>query len=79
MAADSEKVVFIDTATGKPLGEPIYTLAEFAEREKVPVQTVRLWRMKGYDPVSFKVGKHVRYRLADIEAWEQEQINKVAA
>lgn len=58
--------------------EPIHTLEEFARREKVPVQTVRLWRMKGKDPVSFKVGKHVRYRLSDIEAWEQEQIDKAA-
>lgn len=58
--------------------EAILTLEDFARRLKVPVQTVRVWRMKGEDPKSFKAGRHVRYRLSDIEAWEQEQIDKAA-
>ena len=64
---------------GKTSPSPIYTLEEFAAREKVPVNTVRIWRMKGLDPVSFKAGRYVRYRLEDIERWEREQINKAAA
>lgn len=35
---------------------------------KVPVSTVRTWRMKGIGPRGFKVGKHVRYRKSDVDA-----------
>lgn len=63
-----------------PLGngwedERIFTLQEFADREKVKVQTVRNWRMKGQDPRSFIAGgRYVRYRLSDILEWEEAQM-----
>lgn len=56
-------------------GEPILTLSEFAAREKVSVNTVRQWRMRGEDPRSFIAGgRHIRYRLSDILAWEEERM-----
>ena len=69
----------VEPASGLETPDVILTLADFAAREKVSVQTVRLWRMNGNDPVSFKAGRHVRYRLSDVEAWECEQIAKAAA
>lgn len=50
---------------------------EFAERIGVAVITVRKWRSQGKGPKFLKTGTApgstapVRYRLADIEAWEQ--------
>lgn len=54
----------------------ILTNQELAERERVPLQTLAVWRMKGYGPRYFKAGRYVRYRLEDVEAWEQEQLKE---
>jgi excisionase family DNA binding protein len=35
----------------------------------VPLGTVYQWNSRGGGPDRIKVGKHVRYRVADIEAW----------
>lgn len=35
----------------------------------VPVQTMYTWRHRGEGPPSLKVGRHVRYRPEQIEAW----------
>ncbi|NHQ58874.1 helix-turn-helix domain-containing protein [Micrococcus luteus] len=45
----------------------------------LPLSTIYGWRSKGTGPRGFRVGKFVRYRLADVEAWEQEQIEKEQA
>lgn len=50
-----------------------------AERYGLPVATVYRWRTSGTGPRGFRVGKFVRYRLEDVEAWEQEQLNKEQA
>ncbi|RZB21017.1 excisionase, partial [Micrococcus luteus] len=39
-----------------------------------PVATVYNWRTSGYGPRGFRVGKYLRYRLADVEAWEDAQV-----
>lgn len=58
--------------------EPVKHLSneDLAEREGVSVNTVRYWRANGTGPRGFVVGRRVRYRLVDVEAWEQEQIDK---
>lgn len=57
----------------------LFTPQSLADRFGVPVSTVYNWRSKGAGPRGFRVGKFVRYRLADVEAWEQEQIEKEQA
>jgi excisionase family DNA binding protein len=42
---------------------------ELAERVNVPVATVYAWRYKGEGPRGYRVGRHVRFSLADVEAW----------
>ena len=42
---------------------------EFADYVGVPVRTVYAWNHQGTGPTPIKVGKHVRYRREDIEAW----------
>lgn len=48
-----------------------WTISELAEALKIPKQTLYNWRAqtppKG--PKGFRVGKHLRYRRADVEAW----------
>ena len=42
----------------------------------LPLSTIYGWRSKGTGPRGFRVGKFVRYRLEDVEAWEQEQLDR---
>jgi excisionase family DNA binding protein len=51
----------------------LLTTEEVAEFLGVPVQTIYIWRTKKSGPKSIKVGKHLRFRQADIDAWLDEQ------
>ncbi len=42
---------------------------EVARLLVVPVTTLYTWRYKGTGPKAYRVGKHLRYRLADVIAW----------
>lgn len=46
---------------------------QLAEREKVPVPTVRQWRRTGRGPRFYYAGKHPRYRGIDVLSWEAGQ------
>lgn len=50
--------------------------SELAHREGVPLATVYKWRTTRTGPKGFTVGRHVRYRLSDVLAWEEEQLRK---
>jgi hypothetical protein len=50
------------------------TAGDLAERESLPVSTVYGWNYSGEGPPYFRVGRHVRYRLEDVERWELERI-----
>ena len=45
-------------------------LADFLD---VPVKTVFAWRHRRVGPPGYRIGKHVRYREADVLAWLEEQ------
>lgn len=45
---------------------------EVARLLVVPVATLYTWRYKGTGPRAFKVGKHLRYRLADVLDWLED-------
>lgn len=45
------------------------TPQELADLIRVPLATVYGWRHKGEGPPCMKVGRHLRYRLRDVEAW----------
>jgi predicted DNA-binding transcriptional regulator AlpA len=47
---------------------------ELAERYGVPVKTPAEWASKGTGPRYAKFGRHVRYRLGDVIAWEQTRL-----
>lgn len=43
--------------------------AQVAEQLQVAEQTLRYWRHVGSGPPSIKVGRGVRYRQSDVDAW----------
>lgn len=49
------------------------TRVEVAERLQVPPGTVADWACHGTGPRYAKFGKHTRYRLSDVIAWENAQ------
>lgn len=42
---------------------------ELADELGVPVRTVYAWRTQGKGPRAHRIGKHLRYRRRDVEAW----------
>lgn len=52
------------------------TTGELAERlgGGLSPETVKRWRRTGDGPKFIRVGRHVRYRLADVEAWEKSLV-----
>ena len=42
---------------------------ETASYLRVPVATLYAWRYKGEGPPAIKVGRHLRYRRSEVDAW----------
>lgn len=55
------------------LSTPLLSTDEVARLLVVPVTTLYTWRYKGTGPRAFRVGKHLRYRLADVLTWLEDQ------
>lgn len=52
---------------------PWLTRPDLAARLGVPESTINYWAYKGRGPRFAKFGRHVRYRLEDVVAWEEQQ------
>ncbi|MBC7300111.1 MULTISPECIES: helix-turn-helix domain-containing protein [Nocardia] len=48
------------------------TTEDLSRRFQVPVKTISVWASAGKGPRYIKVGRYRRYRLSDIEEWEQD-------
>ncbi len=51
------------------LGDHLVTPGQLADYLGLPVATLYAWRYHGDGPPGFRVGRHLRYRWSDIEAW----------
>ena len=47
----------------------LWTVQDVAEYLGVPVKTLYHWRSTGYGPPSRRVGKYLRYKPDEVEAW----------
>jgi DNA-binding transcriptional MerR regulator len=60
-----------------PLGSQhgeLLTIAEVADMTRLSASTLRYWRHAGTEgPASFKLGRRVMYRRADVEKWLEEK------
>lgn len=45
---------------------------ELADYLGVPVQTIYDWRLSGRAPRAFKLGKHLRFAVSDVQEWLEE-------
>ncbi len=55
--------------TGSGDHAPLWTVQDLATFLRVPVNTVYKWRTTGGGPPAVKIGRHVRYRGADVSVW----------
>ena len=60
--------------------EPLMTLPDLSAMLGVPVGTLYGWRHRGDGPPGYRIGRHVRYRRSEVEAWIETQadVPKVA-
>jgi len=49
------------------------TVDDIATMFEVPVETVYQWRKKRTGPPGFRIGKHLRYDPADVDAYVTER------
>ncbi|MFD4431165.1 helix-turn-helix transcriptional regulator [Nocardia sp. NPDC058497] len=49
------------------------TTADLAQRMQIPAKTLAGWASDGTGPRYARLGRHRRYRLADIRAWERQR------
>jgi hypothetical protein len=62
-----------------PSPEELLTPAEVAAHYKIPVRTLHQWRYLGLGPRAAKIGRHLRYRRADLDAYFDQQARNDAA
>ena len=51
------------------LGERLMSITDLSEMLGVPIHTLDRWRHNGEGPVGYRIGRHVKYRRATVEAW----------
>lgn len=49
--------------------EPLLSAEDVAAFLSIPVRTLYQWRHKGTGPKGIRVGRHLRYRQQELEAW----------
>ena len=42
----------------------------------VPIKTVFAWRYRNIGPRGIRIGRHVRYRKGDVDAWLDQQADR---
>jgi excisionase family DNA binding protein len=57
--------------------ERLMTIAELSMMLGVPIDTLYGWRHRGEGPRGYRVGRHVRYRRSSVEAWLEEQADRL--
>ncbi len=55
--------------------ERLLTINDLSEMLGIPVDTLYGWRHRGQSPQGYRVGRHVRYRRASVEAWLDSRLD----
>ena len=53
---------------------PLWSIIDVSTFLGVPVATLYQWRHLGTGPKAYRLGKHLRYRQADVEAWLADRL-----
>lgn len=55
-----------------PDPQPLATVQQVADYLGVPVATIYNWRARNAGPPAARIGRHLRFRWADVESWAQD-------
>lgn len=55
------------------MNKKLLSIDDVADYLGVPKNTLYQWRSKGYGPTGRRIGKYVRYRAEDVDAWIDQQ------
>ena len=58
------------------VGERLMSMTDLSEMLGVPIHMLYRWRHNGEGPVGYRIGRHVKYRRATVEAWLEMQTDK---
>ena len=54
------------------LNDPLLSAEQLAGMLGVPARTIHAWRYRRTAPPGIRLGKHLRFRLSDVEQWIDE-------
>jgi excisionase family DNA binding protein len=52
----------------------LLTVQDLADYLDVPVATIYAWRYRRQGPPGFRVGRHLRFRLSDVDQWISDRL-----
>lgn len=58
--------------------DTILSVSELSALVQVPVPTIYKWRATGRGPRALRVGKHLRFRMSDVDAWLESCADELA-
>jgi excisionase family DNA binding protein len=64
------------TTTSNHSSTPLMSVEDVSVYLGVPVQTLYAWRSRGRGPASLRVGRHLRYRRVDLDAWVEQAMKE---
>jgi excisionase family DNA binding protein len=59
-----------------PEHQEFMTVDDLARLLRVPKATIYRWRSTGHSPRGYTIGRHVRFRRAEVEAWLEERADE---
>lgn len=62
-----------------PVVEPLLDYADLATVARVAERTVRKWVAAGIGPSPVRIGRTVRFRASDVNAWLAEAVQQESA
>jgi excisionase family DNA binding protein len=57
--------------------DQLISIGELSEYLGVPVKTIYDWRLSGHGPCAIRVGRHLKYAVADVRDWLANQRESV--
>ena len=66
----------VQTRVVAPAERQLLSPEELASYLGVPLATVYRWRSRREGPLGMRVGRHVRYRLKDVDRWLDERLEQ---
>lgn len=63
------------TASGNPEPDRLMTIDQVADYMQLPKFTLYKMRSEGHGPRAARLGKHLRYRMSDVDAWIRSKMD----